>query len=94
MPLTAYGSADLPLTLEISDVDISFAQDAEDVPFMHAANVKSLKLKNVNVSKSSKTPFIKSWGAVESTVFENVSSTGGEEIAVTLTDEKFVCKAI
>lgn len=94
LPLTAYGSADLPLTLEISDVDISFAQDAEDVPFMHAANVKSLKLKNVNVSKSAKTPFIKSWGAVESTVFENVSSTGGEEIAVTLTDEKFVCKAI
>lgn len=94
MPLTAYGSSELPLTLKMKDIDISFADEIETQSFMHIAHIERLELENVKVEREGKGPFIRSWSHGGETVFNNVQSSTGEGVEVTFTEEEFKCRAI
>lgn len=94
MPLTAYGSPDLPLELTMKNINISFEDEIETQSFMHVAHLSKLTLENVRVDRKGKGPFIRSWGGVSDTEFNNVTGRADEEIAVTFTEEEFKCRAI
>ena len=94
MPLTAYGSPDVPVTLTMKNLDISFREDLEDSAFMHAANYERILMENVTVNKKADAPLIKSWTRSGQIDLRTVTGDIPEEERVCYTDEPFVCKSI
>ena len=94
MPLTAYGSAEVPLTLVMRDVDVAFREDVKETAFLHAANFDRILLENVRVDKAADAPLVKSWTQEGMLLFRNVEYVGAESDWVKYTDEPFKCKAI
>lgn len=94
MPLTAYGSGDVPLDLCLKDVKASFREDAGSTPFLHTANFDRIVLEDVEIRKRCDAPLIKSWTKGGSLIFRNVRYGVPESQWVCYTDEPFVCKSI
>lgn len=94
MPLTAYGSAEVPLSLVLRDVDVAFREDVQNTAFLHTANFDRILLENVRVDKAPDAPLIKSWTEGGTILFRNVSYPLPETEWVKYTDEPFKCKAI
>ncbi len=94
MPLTAYGSADCPLILELEDLDIRFREDAPPTPFLHCAHIEALHMKNVAVHKPADTPLIKTWTRGGKLECCNVSYGLPQEQWVSFTQEPFLCQSI
>lgn len=94
MPLTAYGSADVPLTMTLRDMDVSFREDVENSAFLHVAYYDRILLENVVIRKRTDAPLVKDWTAGGQLIFRNVSYDAPEETWHCHTDEPFVCKAI
>lgn len=95
MPLTAYGSPDVPVTLTMKNLDISFREDLEEnTAFMHAANYERIRMENVTINKKPDAPLIKSWTTSGQIDLRNVTCEIPEEERICYTDEPFVCKSI
>lgn len=93
MPLTAYGDKDIPVTLELKNVDISMRPGFETVDFMHVAFYKKIILDHVALHNHRGTHLIKDWtgGNVE---FLDVICDVKPEDYVARTEEPFVCQPI
>jgi hypothetical protein len=93
MPLTAYGDKDIPVTLELKNVDISMRPGFETVDFMHVANYKKITLDHVTLHNHRGKYLIKDWtgGNAE---FVEVSCGVEKENYVVRTEEPFVCQPI
>ena len=94
MPLTAYGSPDVPLIMTLKDIDLAFREGARNVPFLHTANYERIVLENVNIDNDAGTPVIKAWTQDGEIVLRNVECQTAEEARIVYTDEPFVCKSI
>ena len=94
MPLTAYGSAETPVTLTMRNLDVSFRDDVENTAFLHVANFDRILLENVNIQKNPDAPLVKSWTEGGQIIFRNVNYAAPEDQWVNYTDEPFVCKSI
>ena len=94
MPLTAYGAEDVPVTLEMKDVDISLRKGFEDIDFMHIANYKKISLENVKIDNYKGKTLIKAWTEGGEVEFNNVECDIPEDNRITLTDEEFICQPI
>lgn len=94
MPLTAYGSCDVPLDLVIRDTRVAFREGVENTAFLHTAHFDRICLENVTVDKLCDAPLIKTWTEGGNIVLKNVSYGLPQAQWVQFTEEKFVCKAI
>jgi hypothetical protein len=94
MPLTAYGDKENPFELTLSNVEFSFKKGFEQNPFMHVANFKKIKLKNLNVKNAKGECLIKSWTEGGKFEFINLECDIDKDKLVKYTDEPFVCKWI
>ena len=94
MPLTAYGAADMPLTLSLRHVQAEFREEAENTAFLHTANFDRITLEDVEIRKKGDAPLIKSWTECGELVLRDVKYGAPEEKWVCVTDEPFVCKTI
>lgn len=92
LPLTAYGSAELPLTLIMRHVKLFFDETTAIPAFMHVANCERIVLDHVLVRKELSTPFIKSWGNSGHIELKQVDYPG--EQSVIHSQEPFVCQSI
>ena len=94
MPLTAYGDKENPFELTLSNVEFSFKKGFEQNPFMHVANFKKIKLKNLKVKNAKGECLIKSWTDGGKFEFINLECDIDKDKLVKYTDEPFVCKWI
>ena len=94
MPLTAYGSAEVPLLLTMRDVNVSFREGVVNTAFLHAANFDRILLENVRIEKENDAPLIKTWTQGGQIVLRNITCGIPEENRVVYTEEPFICKAI
>ena len=94
MPLTAYGSPELPLRLTMRNMSFTFGEEPEDSSFMKVAHLARLELENIRVDRKGKGAFIKTWSHGGEISMKNVTSASGEPTDVVFTEETFECKAI
>ena len=94
MPLTAYGSSDVPLTLTMRDVEVAFREDVENTAFLHTAYADRILLENVSIQKKADAPLIKCWTLGGDIVLRNVKCDIPQGNRIVYTDEPFKCKAI
>jgi len=94
MPLTAYGSAAVPLDLVIQNTRVAFREGVENTAFLHAANFDRIYLNHVVIDKQCDAPLIKTWTNGGHIVLNDISYGLPQEQWVQFTEEKFVCKAI
>lgn len=93
MPLTAYGDAKEPVTVEFEDVRVAFRPEARKVSFMHACNYRRISLRNVTVTGNNAAPLIKTWsdGKVE---IDSLACGVGPDDYVGRAEEVFACTPI
>lgn len=96
MPLTVYGSPEVPLDLVMRNVSISFVDrdDGASVPVMRGAHCARVMLSNVKIEKNTNGELIRSWSEWGDVRCENVSYHVPAEERFALADEPFVCKSI
>lgn len=94
MPLTAYGDKDIPVTVELLNVDLSIQKGFEPIDFMHAANYKKIVLENVSLKNFKGKSLIKTWSDGGKTEIENLNCDVDEKNYVTKAQDSFVCQAI
>jgi len=94
MPLTAYGDKDVPVTVELENVDISIQKGFETIDFMHAANYKKIAFDNVKLSNFKGKSLIKSWTESGKIEINKLDCDIDENNYLTLADEEFVCQTI
>ena len=61
MPLTAYGDKNMPITLEMENISISFRKGFEDIDFMHICNYDLVVLKNLELTNYRGNALLKKW---------------------------------
>lgn len=61
MPLTVYGDAKNPVTIELSNIDASFGDGTKYTVFMHACNYERITFDTVAISNNNRMPLIKTW---------------------------------
>lgn len=91
MPLTAYADKENPLEMTLSNIEFSFKEGCENNPFMHVANIKKIKFKNVKVKNACGDCLIKTWTEGGEFEFDNLECEIPKENLVKLTDEEFKC---
>lgn len=94
MPLTAYGSPEVPLQLTLCNVSVAFREDVRDTAFLHAAHFDRILLEKVSVRKKGDAPLIRSWTRGGDIVLREVDYDAPASDWVRYTDEPFVCRAI
>lgn len=96
MPLTAYGSPEVPLDLTMRDVSIAFVDHEPDksVPFMRAAHCARVRMSDVTIQKNTDGELIRSWSAFGDVVCENIDYHVPQESWFAVADEPFSCKSI
>ncbi len=96
MPLTAYGDAEMPVSLTLENIEFSFRDGKEDTTFIHAANYKKIRIKNISLHGAKADHLIKSWDTDRKGEIEiiNVKSDIPTDNLVVYTDEAFCCHAI
>ena len=94
MPLTAYGSPEVPLTLTMRDVEVAFREDVLNTAFLHVANADRILLENVRIQKKADAPLIKCWTLGGDIELRNVVCDVPEGNRIVFTEEPFKCKAI
>ena len=88
MSLCAYGDAVRPLSLELKDCRLSFAEPQRE--FVRGANIESLLLERVTV-EGVEGPCVRSWGGVSEPVRRDTTGLSGE---VEAASEPFKTKTI
>ena len=96
MPLTVYGSPDVPLDLVMRNVSIAFTEreDGASVPVMRAAHCARVLMNDVEIIKNTDGDLIRSWSEFYGVRCENVSYHVPKENWFAIADEPFVCKSI
>jgi hypothetical protein len=96
MPLTAYGSPDVPLDLVMRNVSIEFTEreDGASVPVMRAAHCARVLMNDVEIIKNTDGELIRSWSEFYGVRCENVRYHVPKENWFAVADEHFVCKSI
>lgn len=96
MPLTVYGSPEVPLDLCMRNVTIAFTdrEDGASVPVMRGAHFARALLTDVEIIKNTDGELIRSWSEFWGVKCENVSYHVPKENWFAVADEEFVCKAI
>lgn len=94
MPLTAYGSPEVPLIMTLKNIDLAFREGSRNVPFLHTANYERILLENVCIDNDASTPVVKAWTKDGEIVLRNVECQTAENEQIVFTDEPFVCKSI
>ncbi len=61
MPLNAYGSDEVPLTLEMRNVHFSFDEGFDNQTFMRACHFRRIHLENMTIRGLGEAPLITSW---------------------------------
>lgn len=84
MPLVAYGDAEVPLKMELKNVQVSLRKGYEDIDFMHLANCESLKIKNLIIENYKGHALIKQWS-------KNIIEIDG--LVCNLAEEEYVVDA-
>lgn len=93
MPLTAYGAADTPVTLELKNLEISLRKGFENIDFMHTANYKKILIENVRIENCKSETLIRKWtdGEIE---LNNIKCDIDEKNYIKQASEDFMCKPI
>lgn len=95
MPLTAYGSKEVLLTLEMKNIDLSLREGSEAIDWMHVANYRQIRLENVTLSNFCGKALIKTWSDEGTIELKNICTEHLEsKDYVQKATEEFVCKAI
>ena len=94
MPLTAYGSKDVPVTVELQNVEISIQEGFETIDFMHAANYKKIVFDNVKLENFKGKSLIKTWSETGKIEINDLDCNIDKDNYVTTTEDEFICKAI
>ena len=94
MPLTAYGSKDVPVTVELQNVEIAIQEGFETIDFMHAANYKKIVLDNVKLENFKGKSLIKTWSETGKIEINDLDCNIDKDNYVTTTEDEFICKAI
>ena len=90
MPLTAYGSADVPFTLRIENTEIGIREGAELTALIHAANCTEIELKNVKLDGFKGDTLVRAWSDIP--VKADVSGADCEAVKAATTE--FFAKSI
>ena len=93
MPLTAYGSVDLPLRLTMRGVDISMREGAEHVQLLNLCNYDEVRLERIRLSNSKAGELIRTWSDGEIR-FADVQCDIPRENWVRKAEEPFFAKPI
>ncbi len=93
MPLTAYGSADVPLRLTMKNIDISFRKGSEAVPLMHACNYERIELEQITLQNHCGDLLIKTWSDGE-IVLRGIKCGLEENNWIREAEEPFICRPI
>lgn len=94
MPVTAYGSAELPFSLTMRNVSLSFAPGYEKMPAFWIANCERILLDRVTVRNRSEAPLIVSWSREPTLQTVNLDSDTLPDQQLVYTEEPFTCKPI
>jgi len=94
MPIHAYGTPELPITLELVNVDYSFRDGFETTDFMHVAYFDKIELKNVTINNYMGNAFVKTWSEDSNFIIENLKCAVKDSELLVKAEEKFVCNAI
>jgi len=91
MPLTAYGDPASPVKVNLTRVNISLREGAEDLVFIEAANFREIRLTDVSFENSRSDKIARCWSEPGKGrfVFDNVTGIGLE---VEYTDQPFVSR--
>ena len=93
MPLTAYGSAELPVDMTLKHVDVAFRDDVEEVDFLHLVHYGTVRLDDVHVTAKGKLHLVKYWTQGD-ILLNNVTCSAPENEWIVEAEEEFFCKAI
>lgn len=93
MPLTAYGSADTPLTLILKNLDIEFLESENAFPFLRIAHCKRLVMDHVCVQKAA-GGLIKSWTPLTGVEWNAVDCQVPRDEWIEYASEPFSCKTV
>ena len=93
-PITAYGDVNQPVEITLSNSEFSFKDGFQNDSFMHAANFKTIKMKNLKIRNIKGDCLIKSWSKGGKIEFENVECDIAETNLIKYTTEEFKCKWI
>lgn len=88
MQLNAYGGADAPFCLTFKNCEVAFAEDVENISFIHTCNHKKILLDNLKVKGIKTAPFIKKWSEGGEIITNNLETDGNTEV-VTATEAFF-----
>ena len=77
MPITAYGSEEVPLTLKIEDTSITVREGADLRALVHAAGFEKISLRNVKVANFKGDCLVRTWSDGE-VVAQNVDAGNAE----------------
>lgn len=94
MPLTAYGSADLPITLELKNVELSLRAGAENIALLHVAHVRRLSIEDLLLPNFRGSALIKTWTDGGDYDLRNIRLDLSEQSYVQKETEAFTCKPI
>ena len=94
MPLTAYGNHDMPLRLEMINVDIIFDPQKNIETCIRAYGFEKILLKNFRVKNVMGNALIKTWDEEGEILCENVIYDKEIQKLREYTKEAFVCSAI
>ena len=93
MPLTAYGSAELPVDLTLKHIDVAFRDDVSDVDFLHLAYYGKVQLDDVHVTAKGDLHLVKRWTQGDISL-NNVTCSAPENEWIVDAEEAFYCQAI
>lgn len=93
-PLNAYGTKQLPITIELVNIDFSFREGFEASDFMHVCHFDKITLKNVTVNNYKGKAFIKTWSDDRNLEIENLNCDVQKDRLLITAEEKYVCNPI
>ena len=91
MPITAYGDEDVPVTLRLTDINLSLREGFASIDIIHACNYKSIELKNINISNFSGDCLVRKWSEGNISL-DNICGTG--KASVKKADFEFFSESI
>jgi len=91
-PITLYGAEDCPVSVELSDMDISFEEPLG--AFMHLCHHKRVLLRNVSVFNIRTEPLIKKWSRGGGIIYDNFTCDAENLTLEGMAKEAFTCTAI
>lgn len=93
MPLTAYGSPEIPIRLTMRSIDIGMREGCENVQLLNVCNYDQIRLENITLHNSKAPALVHKWSEGEIR-FANVQCDIPEEDWVKKSEEPFFARPI